>query len=382
MMILARFEDTLTVERLGKILALRLLVPHRVLSTGAVKGGLEDGVGLVFNHQGCEPVGHFVPGLETLGTAPEAYQEGLLARHGLADAGPATGMVTAANMNAFGMACHREGALAVLALATGGVDGNAARAGDPASLVEDETGFHPRTGSGDASPRPGTINLMLAVNRPLTPGALVRAVMMATEAKVAALQELSIPSRLSATLATGTGTDQMVVVAPERPGYALSAAGHGMVLGELIARATAEALRETLARQNHLTPVRQGAVGRLLERFGLAPGTLALRVGQHLTAEQAEVFRANSEVLERDPPTVAAVLALIHAHDQGQWGVVASTAWPVIALALGASVACALSGRIERWPAYHSALAAGEALDLVGVIGRAMALGFADKWSS
>jgi hypothetical protein len=36
---------------------------------------------------------------------------------------------------------------------------------------------------------------------------LVRAVMTATEAKAALLQELSVPSRQSPSVATGTGTD-------------------------------------------------------------------------------------------------------------------------------------------------------------------------------
>ena len=55
---------------------------------------------------------------------------------------------------------------------------------------------------------------MLLINRPLTPGALARAVMTMTEGKTAALQRLAVPSKRHIDLATGTGTDQYCVAAP------------------------------------------------------------------------------------------------------------------------------------------------------------------------
>ena len=50
---------------------------------------------------------------------------------------------------------------------------------------------------------------MLPVNQELTEGAMVRVIITATEAKTAASNELSVGSRYSDDLATGTCTDQI-----------------------------------------------------------------------------------------------------------------------------------------------------------------------------
>ena len=101
--------------------------------------------------------------------------------------------------------------LTVVAVCTGGVESNAGRAGDPATVYE-WNGAYEKV-SGEELVLHGTINTLLFINQELTPGAMVRAVMTATEAKTAALQELAVSSRYSDGLATGTGTDQIGVAA-------------------------------------------------------------------------------------------------------------------------------------------------------------------------
>ncbi len=100
----------------------------------------------------------------------------------------------------------------------------------------------------------GTINMIIFINRELTPAALTDCVVTATEAKAAALQELGINSRYSDSLATGTGTDQILVASSIGNGMPLSDARKHTKLGELVGRTCMRAIRETLVWQNSLTP--------------------------------------------------------------------------------------------------------------------------------
>jgi hypothetical protein len=97
------------------------------------------------------------------------------------------------------------------------------------------------------------------------------------------------------------------------------------------------------------------------------------------------MLRANGEVIERDPRTVALAAALIHVHDQVTWGVLPASVWRDSAIELGATLAGAVAGTPTSLERYRTALAA--ALADAGddgpavVIPHAMALGLADKWT-
>jgi len=100
----------------------------------------------------------------------------------------------------------------VCCLATAGAKGNALRTGvDVASYVERAGGF---TGA------VGTINVILLTNATLSAGAMARAIITATEAKTAVLQDLDVRSTSTPqNQATGTGTDNVIVVSGKGPGY-------------------------------------------------------------------------------------------------------------------------------------------------------------------
>lgn len=374
---LATFFDTLELHRDDRFVSLRFATPHRVLSTCPAHGGLVDGLDMVFNHQCCEPVRHQMDSLMTVYRQADLYHALVMDVYGQGGARGA-GLGTAANMRNLAMAEERHRDLGIVAIATGGVEGNAARAGDPASYYEYDGGFEKCGAIGPDTH--GTINLMVAINTPLTEGALVRAVMTATEAKTAMLQELSVPSRQSSALATGTGTDQMAIAAPVGGPRPLTNAGHHAVLGELIGKAVKRALADTLARQNLLSSARQCSCGFLLERFGLKDTDFIDRVAAHLPDDQAELARLNRHVLERDPLVVAAAIGLIHAHDQVGWGMIPVPCWGEAAVNHGAQVAAAVSGDYSRYAHYRADLALSETLSPEAVLPRAVALGFKDKW--
>jgi adenosylcobinamide hydrolase len=119
--------------------------------------------------------------------------------------------------------------------ATVGVS-NALTVGDPAAYEE----------------KPGTINIIVLINHPLTDAALVEAVGMATEAKSRALFEANVKSTVSEKIATGTGTDCIVVACPNGTPL-LRYCGKHTLLGELLGRVTYEAVMKGL-HQAGVTP--------------------------------------------------------------------------------------------------------------------------------
>ncbi len=132
----------------------------------------------------------------------------------------------------------------VCCIATGGARNNALRTGmDEGQWTEKETGFHSK---------PGTINIILLTNVSLTWGAMARAIMTATEAKTAALQDLNYKSTPSPQLqATGTGTDSMIVVSGVNPSVVIRHTGGHTKMGELIGFTAKNAVAEALKKHDN-----------------------------------------------------------------------------------------------------------------------------------
>ncbi len=128
----------------------------------------------------------------------------LLARR-MAEAGlnGAVAMMTSRDVRRHHLADAASGSVRARCLATVGL-ANAARVGDPPAAAA--AGF-------------GTINLLVAASIPLTAAALVEALSVAAQARTAAVMELG--HRPRGALATGTGTDCIVVAAPEGDGGAV-----------------------------------------------------------------------------------------------------------------------------------------------------------------
>ena len=148
---------------------------------------------------------------------------------------------TAADLDNLAVVTRQFGPFTVTALVTGGVKGNAQRAG-----VDEGTHIEPQ-----GSPA-GTINIIVLTNARLTDGALARAIVTVTEAKTAALEDLLVPSSYTKGVqATGTGTDSVIVVSGITGPVATYTGGHSRI-GDLIARAVYQAVLEALEKQNGL----------------------------------------------------------------------------------------------------------------------------------
>jgi len=149
-------------------------------------------------------------------------------------------LFTGADMDNLAVKQKRFKDMKVYALVTAGVKSNAVR------MSVDEGMFY----------EPGTINIILLTNMKLSQRAMTRAIVRATEAKTAALQNLDIRSSRTPLFyqATGTGTDNIIVV--EGKGSIIDNAGGHTKMGELIAKAVYEAVREAVYKQNGIVSQR------------------------------------------------------------------------------------------------------------------------------
>ena len=121
-----------------------------------------------------------------------------------------------------------------------------------------------------------------------------------------------------------------------------------------------------------------------LRRFGVDSESFIRNVSAYLSGNEAELFRNNFIVVERDPLVVAAVAALVHVRDKVTWGILPAGCIPELWATYGAQIAAAVSGKYDRLPAYREALSAAERPmnyeSFPRIAARAAALGFSEKW--
>lgn len=233
----------------NKTLAVRFTSPMTIVST---LEGQRQGISTVANH-------YFPPPAWGLGhdQGLQGLRDTTLAVLGL-DGATTSILFTGADMDNLAVVTKEFRDMRVTALVTAGVQGNAVRMGaDTGRFYEpDQEGRHKK---------PGTINILLLTNMQLSPRAMTRGIISATEGKTAALQDMDIRSSYSRTTnqATGTGTDNIVVV--QGAGVSIDSSGGHSKMGELMARAVYEGVQQAVLLQNGLI-IKRPIFQRLKER--------------------------------------------------------------------------------------------------------------------
>lgn len=298
------------VEHRETSLIVRFPGRRNVLSTSWMNGGYREDLGAIFNHQitlaACETC-HAGDG------SVQQYLEGVARSLGL-DLKTATGLITRAEMRNTAIVAESFRDLTVTAIVTAGIEKNGGRAGDPASYFE----------NGDScEPVGGTINTILLIDADLPEYALTRAVMTATEAKTVALQQLMARSIYSTGIATGSGTDMIVIVADPGSSRHLSNAGKHSKLGELIGRTVIAATTAALEMETGLSPASQADVLVRLSRFGVGEEDL-YRIAAELpgACPNRGAFLEHLRGWSRDPGAVIRVAAALHVVDEATWGLI------------------------------------------------------------
>jgi len=193
--------------------------PQRVISSAILNGGLVEAEHIV-NWK--------VPKHASVCEAPEKSLNDYAKGH-------VVGMMTAASMDSLRVEQACVEGIDITVLVTTGLS-NARRAGDKADIQELLATTH----------EVGTINLILIFSAQLTDAAMVEAMMIATEAKAAALQNAKVLSPISGLIATGTGTDAIAVVSGEAS-PAIKFCGKHVLLGEWIGRLVITAVTSSLS---------------------------------------------------------------------------------------------------------------------------------------
>lgn len=286
---------------------IRFAGPRKVLATSAGGGGLREDLTAVFNHSDCGTAGVCEP---MQGNNLAEHQAVMARRLGL-DPEHTAGLDTAVNLD--NLVCVEENyeELSVTALISGGADVNASCAGDPTTL-------HERAGEICPVPR-GTIHIILLINQNLADGPMAEAMMTATEAKTGILRDLMQGSCYSSRLATGTGTDGMMVICDPSKGEPLYNAGKHFKLGELIGKAVRRALPEALFRQTGFCAQSQHSVLQRLLRFGITEETIVKKC-LPIVPDEEIALRKGLLRMEKDGFLVAAVSLYIHLADQMESG--------------------------------------------------------------
>ena len=206
--------SVLVVERVPGLLVVRFAEPQRVVSWAILGGGLARASTVAWVQVAdvdlCPPV-----------DACELAR----ARLGAAGIAEAVTLLTSRDLRAYVDVERSHRDVACRCIATVGL-GNALRAGDP---------------PGPAG-RIGTINVLCHLSVPLADEALLEALALASEARALAIREAEVPSPLSGLPASGTGTDCIVIAAPDA-GEHQRYAGKHTVPGHLVGAAVHDAVR-------------------------------------------------------------------------------------------------------------------------------------------
>lgn len=235
-------------------------------------------------------------------------------------------VTTALSTSAWTELCAIEEAffqdLAVTAIVTGGIDSNGMHPGDPSSYYEKE-------GSYKMLP-PGTINIFLFINQHLTDAAMIRALMVCSEAKAAAVSQLLLGSCYSQEIATGSGTDGTVIVSNVRGTSTLTDASGHSKLGELIGKVVKSAVKQALLKQTAASGPRQFQLFARTLRYGITPGSLwdfyekyiKVFAAFHITFTSVSSMEQILLSRSRGSNLVLCVSLYIHLMDQVRWGLI------------------------------------------------------------
>jgi adenosylcobinamide hydrolase len=297
-----------SVYRYYKSIVIPFQGPRKILSTSVMNGGYREDLTAIFNYD-CNPGAGMACTMRA--DTYEAHMKLIATELGM-DAEQTSGMGTAASMDNVAIALETYENLTVTAIVTGGIEVNGGRVGDPATYFKPiDKGM---------MPKPGTINIMLVIDSDMPPGTLARALVTCTEAKTAALQELMAGSNYSTGLATGSGTDQTIIVANVESPLYLESAGKHSKLGELIGHVVKKTVKEALDKQTGLSPKQQHSVLRRLKRFGVQEEILWNKyIAETSQPKFKPQFLECVYLLDQDSQLLVYTSLYVHLMDQLLW---------------------------------------------------------------
>lgn len=298
---------------------------RKVLSTGGGNGGYTEHLQSVFNHQ--SGYGYCMNPEDAPVTYEEYITDFVNNRLGLS-LETTTGMATIVSME---NVCIEEASykdLSVTAIVTASLEVNGGRVCDPAQYYEEK--------GKENMVRAGTINIMLHINANMTPGCMTRAVVTLTEAKSAAIAELLGSSLYSHGIATGSGSDSVIITADADSDFELTYAGKHGKLGEMIGITVKTAVKKALGKHMGLTPESQHSIEKRTFRYGLTQEKYweAIQTENQVKSLKSspkdditlpvqiseQKFKDKLNFMDQDGLMVSCTSLYIHLMDQLDWG--------------------------------------------------------------
>ncbi len=289
----------------------------KTLSSSVLQGGLRTDLKYALNIN-CQGNAYESEMLE------ETYEKELMrqVRSCGMDPSQATALSTSAWLELSAECTRTFRELEVRAVVSGGIDYNAVAPGDPTSYYEEDGTYQML--------HPGTVNIFVFVNQNLTDSAMVRGMMVITEAKASAVRELMLGSCYSTSLATGSGTDGCVLAANMDSSHLLTdATGHSK-LGELLGDAVKTAVKQALLNQTAANGARQFRLLQRVRRYGITQGTLYDQYKEYegdyrklgVSFENAAAFDAVLNRFQQNSNLVLITSLYVHLLDQKSWGLI------------------------------------------------------------
>lgn len=308
-MFLYQLANTDKVYRYNRCILVPFGDKRKVMSTSMHNGGYRENLKAVFNQDVNPGLGKSCP---YLGKDRDTLVRNLVETELGFSYEQVAYMATIVSMDNVSIVTEKYDVLEVTAIVTASLEVNGGRVCEPATSYEKD--------GQSVMLKPGTINIMVFVNQNMTEGCLARSMITATEAKTAALQELLAGSIYSTGLATGSGTDNLMVIADATKENPLTYAGKHGKLGELIGKTVKQGVKESLDKHMGLSKNSQNCVFARLKRFGITERDFY----QQMKIQKKEsLIPAFSEYLYRwgkDPFVVAQISLLAHLFDQLEWG--------------------------------------------------------------
>ncbi|WP_368293658.1 adenosylcobinamide amidohydrolase [Dehalobacter sp. TBBPA1] len=308
-MIIARLATGDQVYKYNRCLVVPFSGKRKVMSTSMHNGGYREDLTAVYNQdvnpgpgRECE---HCKPGQE------EKIKRFIIDDLGL-DYDTVAYMATIVSMDSAAVKTETYDELTVTAIATASLEVNGGRVGEKATSYE-------KRGK-SVSLKPGTINIMVFVNADMTPGCLARSIVTATEAKTAVLQELLAGSLYSSGIATGSGTDNVMIIANAESDNTLTYAGKHGKLGELIGRMVMDTVRESLGKHMGLTRESQHGMLARLKRYGITEKSFGDKCREVCSGVSLADAIGRIHVLDSQDEIVSLTSLYVHLLDQLSWG--------------------------------------------------------------
>ena len=218
------FSSQILFERTNDHIHLEFTTPFNTLSSAVLNGGFQEAKHIVNLKVPKESCKNEKPDDTLNNYCKQQNWQGI-----------SVGMMTAASMKSMRVRQVNVENVDIMTLVTTGLS-NPRRAGDYAecqSLLS-------------TCLKHDTINIILISTASFTHAAMVEAIMIATEAKVAAIQNLNIKSPVSNEAATGTGTDSIIIASQKKAKTGIEFCGKHTLMGELIGQLVMDAITDSI----------------------------------------------------------------------------------------------------------------------------------------